>query len=105
MFSGARRVRTVRTGSAAVDKTAISVRRRPEPGLLLAARRRLRDVRENAAAKGRIALRRIDVQGDYILQLSALYMLLYHIITVVFSMNLCVIENINIIFLHMCNLK
>jgi len=105
VFSGARRVRTVRTGSAAVDKTAISVRRRPEPGLLLAARRRLRDVRENAAAKGRIALRRIDVQGDYILQLSALYMLLYHIITVVFSMNLCVIENINIIFLHMCNLK
>jgi hypothetical protein len=72
----------------------------------LAARRRLRDVRENAAAKGCIALRRIDVQGDYIL-LSALYVViyLYHIITVVLSMNLCVIEKINIIFLHMCNLK
>lgn len=58
MFGGARRVRTVWTGSPMLDKTPVPVRGRPEPGLLLAARRCLRDVRENTAAsrRERIAL-------------------------------------------------
>jgi len=68
VFGGAQRVRTVRTGSSVLDKTSVPVRGRFEPGLLLAARRRLRDVCENAAAisRERIALHyhSIVVQGD-----------------------------------------
>lgn len=95
VFGGARRVRTVRPRSAALDETAVPVRGRPEPGLLLAARRRLCAVHQVAATVRRERIIALNIVPNRCARpFNAIYCHSIGLLQSFVSVNLHVFENV-----------